>query len=272
MTYALIGYLAAVLMGGTLGLLGGGGSVLTLPILVYLFAVEPMQATTYSLAVVGITAFAGCLRYLQRGLIDGRAMLIFGLPALAGVLLSRLLIVPNLPETIWQSGSFTVTRDLLIMLIFAVILLLAAGSMIIGRRETESPADPTASTLPGVRGVVIAGLQGIGVGCLTGLVGAGGGFLIVPALVVLLKMPMRHAIGTSLMIIAVNSLLGFAGDWLMGRAIDPRFLLTFAGLAILGMLVGVWLNERVAVATLKPLFGWFVLLVGIFVLLQELWL
>lgn len=261
---AVLGYLAAVLMGTTLGLIGGGGSILTVPILVYLFGVHPVFATAYSLFVVGLTGLIGSVGYMRRGQVDFRAVSIFGIPSLAGVFLTRRFLIPAVPDVIWSTGSVTVDKGLLIMLVFAVVMLLAAWSMIRGGREVSAPLE--GGTL--YRGP-IAALEGLAVGCVTGFVGAGGGFLIVPALVVLLRLPMKRAIGTSLLVIAIKSLVGFTGDLYASSDMDWFFLAGFSFLSILGIVVGVSLNHRIPAARLKPIFGWFILVMGSFILVKE---
>jgi uncharacterized membrane protein YfcA len=261
----VIGYIAAVLMGTTLGLIGGGGSILTVPILVYLFGVDPVRATGYSLFVVGATALVGAVRFVRSGLVDGRSILLFGIPSLIGVYAVRRLVVPNLPEVIASVNGFEVTRGLFVMIVFAVVMMVAAGSMIVSRRE-----DPPPDRLGSHRAAPLAALEGLVVGGVTGFVGAGGGFLIVPALVFLMGLPVRTAIGTSLLVITIKSLAGFGGELQASSGTDWRLLGIFSALAIAGILVGVELNHRVPANRLRPIFGWFVLAMGVAILLKEL--
>lgn len=261
----LIGYMAAVLMGATLGLIGGGGSILTVPILVYLLGVDPVRATGYSLFVVGLTALVGVVRYVRAGLVDYRSVLVFGLPALVGVYTVRRVVVPSLPEEIWRTGAFVVTRGLLVMLVFAIVMIVAAGSMIVSRR-----ADPPPDRMGTHRAAPLAMLEGIVVGSVTGFVGAGGGFLIVPALVFFMGLPVRKAIGTSLLVITINSLVGFTGDLQTSSGTRWALLGIFSTLSVVGILAGVELNHRVPAQRLRPIFGWFVLAMGVAILLKEL--
>jgi uncharacterized membrane protein YfcA len=258
------GWIAAVLMGVTLGLIGGGGSILTVPILVYLLDVEPVRATGYSLFVVGATALVGAIRFVRAGLVDGRSTIVFGLPALVGVYAVRRWLVPSLPDTLGTVGDFVVTKGLLVMLVFAVVMALAAGSMILSRRTDPESAAHRPRALP------VAMLEGLVVGGVTGFVGAGGGFLIVPALIFFRGLPVRTAIGTSLLVIAIKSLVGFVGELQGTSAVEWPLLAVFSLLAVGGILAGTELNHRVPATRLKPLFGWFVLAMAVVIFVQEL--
>ena len=253
-------------MGITLGVIGAGGSILTVPILAYLFGVNPTLATAYSLALVGATAATGGLRHFLRGDVDVEAVLTFGLPSMIGVYLARRYGLPMVPEVVGTMGSFQVTRDLLIMLVFAVFMLAAAMFMIRGR--AGSSEKPRRKLTTG--GVVLAGCEGLVVGGITGLVGAGGGFLIVPALVWLLGLPIKRAVTTSLTIIAIKSLIGFTGDLQGPQQIDWRFLLSLFGLSAVGILMGIRVGQNLQARHLQRGFGWFVLVTGVFVIAREL--
>jgi uncharacterized membrane protein YfcA len=258
----LSGFLAAVLIGVTLGLIGGGGSILTVPALVYLVGVAPVPATAYSLFVVGLTALVGAVAYMRQGLISYRTAVVFGIPSFVAVFLTRRFIVPALPEQLFTVAGIAVSRDLGIMLLFAVLMIVASLSMI--RRGTrEERSGEVEYNYP------VIFLEGLAVGVLTGLVGAGGGFLIIPALVVLARLPMKLAVGTSLLIIAVKSLIGFTGD-LVSMPIDWGFLALFSGFAILGILLGSWLTGFISGARLKPAFGWFTLAMGVSIIGREI--
>lgn len=262
MTLEIAGYIAAVLIGVSLGTIGGGGSILTVPVLVYLFGVAPLPATAYSLFIVGITALAGSFAYMRAREVDYRAALHFGVPSLVAVFLTRSMLVPALPDTLFSLAGMAVTRDLFIMLLFAALMLAASVSMI--RRTKPIVGTETRRAKP-----LLAVLEGVVVGVLTGLVGAGGGFLIIPALVLLGGLPMKQAVGTSLLIIAAKSLIGFTGDALR-VPMDWGFLATISALAILGIVLGALLARRLRPETLKPAFGWFTLLMGTAILFKEL--
>lgn len=258
----MIGFLAAVLIGVTLGLIGGGGSILTVPVLVYLLGVAPVPATAYSLFVVGLTALVGSVVYMRHGHVSYRTAVVFGLPAFIGVFLTRSVIVPALPEVLFSVGGVSVTRDLAVMLLFAVLMIAASFSMIRKSTRAEEETEPRYN-------YPIIVLEGIVVGVLTGLVGAGGGFLIIPALVVLARLPMKRAVGTSLLIIAAKSLIGFGGD-MMTMDVNWSFLTAFSVFAIAGIVLGTWLTRFVAGARLKPAFGWFTLVMGLYIIGNEM--
>lgn len=259
-----IGYLGAVLIGIVLGLIGGGGSILTVPVFVYLLYLNPVTATAYSLFVVGITALVGTIQNLRKGLVDIRTALVFAAPALVAVYATRRYLIPFIPENLFTINDFMVTKDIGIMVFFALIMLLASISMIQGKGEnSDSEKTKVVYNYP----LII--LEGSGVGLLTGLVGAGGGFLIIPALVLLAKLPMKEAVATSLFIIAIKSIIGFIGD-VENLKIDWSFLLIFSALSIGGIFIGIWLNRFIAGEKLKKYFGWFVLLMGIYILFKEL--
>jgi uncharacterized membrane protein YfcA len=261
----IAGYLAVVLVGISLGLIGGGGSILTLPILVYLFGVSPTVGTGYSLFIVGVAAAFGAFQYARQKLVNYKIGLIFALPAFLGVFLARKFIVPSLPDTIFEGQSFAFSKDTLIMMAFGVMMLAAAFSMIKGRKDTGLD-DTQVQTPP----LLLTVAEGLIVGAITGFVGAGGGFLIIPALVVLAKLPMKMAVGTSLMIIAIKSIFGFAGDITSGPPIEWAFLGLLTATALVGILVGSSLVKKIPGDKLKPAFGWFVLVMGGFVITMQL--
>lgn len=262
----LLGYLSALGMGLTLGLVGGGGSILTVPILVYLFHVSPVLSTVYSLLVVGLTSLIGSISHARQGNICFKTGVIFSIPAFLGVFLSRKYLVANLPE-ILILGELTISKDALIMSVFAVIMVLAAIMMI---RPQKTPEQPKEVHFWSPQNIAKIGAEGLIVGGVTGFVGAGGGFLIIPALVVLAGLPIKKAIGTSLMIIAAKSLLGILGDVALLQQADWGFLGIFSILAIGGILLGSYVARFVPSNKLKPAFGWFVLIMGGFILVKEL--
>lgn len=259
-----IGYFASILIGISLGLIGGGGSILTVPVLVYIFKMDAAAAAVYSLFVVGLTSAVGTVNYFKRGLVRLSTAFIFGIPSVAGVFISRLFIVPSIPERVFQAGQFTVTRHVLLMLLFALLMVGASYSMIKKNIEAEPPADKSGSD----KNYLLTLVQGFGTGIITGMVGAGGGFMIIPALVFVLKLPMKEAIGTSLLIIATNSLLGFAGS-AGSTLIHWPFLVTVASFAVAGIFIGNILSKKIDGARLKPAFGWFVLVMGLFIIIKE---
>jgi uncharacterized membrane protein YfcA len=259
-----LGYAGSIIMGLSLGLVGGGGSILTVPILVYLFGTNPITATAYSLFIVGSTALVGGAFYYRKGEVDLKTGLIFAVPSFIGVYLTRAYIVPNLPDPVFQMGSWAVSKPVLIMLVFATMMLAASISMIKTKKESIQKA-----ALSPINRFLLIATEGLIVGGVTGFVGAGGGFLIIPALVVLVGLPMKIAVGTSLFIIAAKSLIGFLGDLQQQTYIEWPLLATITGVAVIGLFVGVWLSEKVSEKGLKKGFGYFVLAMGAFILFDQ---
>ncbi|MBP6391799.1 MAG: sulfite exporter TauE/SafE family protein [Flavobacteriales bacterium] len=264
----ILGYIGAIIMGLSLGLIGGGGSILTVPILVYLFMVEPVLATAYSLFIVGLTSLVGSVSHMRMGNIHWRTALVFGIPSILAVYATRAWLVPALPDPIFDLGGVVLSKAVGILVLFALIMVAAAYSMI---RKPKAPLGPDerAEQAIAFNYPLILG-EGAVVGTITGLVGAGGGFLIIPALVLLAKLPMKQAVGTSLVIIAAKSLIGFTGDLKGNEAIDWNFLMIFSAIAIGGIIAGSILSKRIPNEKLKPAFGWFVLLMGIYIIGREL--
>ncbi len=258
----VFGYAASVIMGLLLGLIGGGGSILTVPILVYLFGVDPVLATAYSLFVVGLTSLAGSFSHFRAGNVRLKTALVFGLPSIAAVYAVRKFAVPYIPDPVFQAGQLVVAKGTLLMVLFAVLMLGASYSMI-------SPARPGKEKSENNTNYPLIFVEGLVVGGLTGLVGAGGGFLIIPALVLLAGLPMKQAVGTSLVIIALKSLIGFTGDLGAGQPIDYGFMLLFSAFAIVGILAGSYLSRYISNEKLKPAFGWFVLIMGVYIVIKE---
>ncbi|WP_339661644.1 sulfite exporter TauE/SafE family protein [Croceibacter atlanticus] len=259
----ILGYIGALLIGLVLGLIGGGGSILTVPILVYALALNPVVATAYSLFVVGATSLVGAVKNMMKGMVDFKTAIIFAIPAFIAVYLTRAFLIPAIPEELFTVSDFMVTKNLAIMLFFAIIMLLASVSMIRNKRkETDEDAEITYN-------YPLIIVEGLVVGTITGIVGAGGGFLIIPALVLLAKLPMKKAVATSLFIIAIKSLIGFLGD-VQNLEIDWPFLLIFTGISIVGIFIGIWLNKFIDGKKLKKAFGWFVLVMGIYIIYKEI--
>jgi uncharacterized membrane protein YfcA len=261
----ILGYLASVVMGISLGMIGGGGSILTVPILVYLFGVGPVLATAYSLFIVGLTALFGGIFYLRRGDVDIKTGIIFAIPSFVGVYATRAWVVPSLPPEILNIGGFVLTKPLLIMLVFSVLMVAASFSMIRSKASNVQPAH-----LGFIKRTLLIGTEGLVVGAITGFVGAGGGFLIIPALVVLVGLPMKIAVGTSLFIIASKSLLGFVGDLQQHVEIDWFLLASIASIAVVGLIFGMKMSSVISDRALKKGFGWFVLVMGSVILVDQL--
>jgi uncharacterized membrane protein YfcA len=328
----IIGYFAAILIGFTLGLIGGGGSILTVPVLVYIFQIDPVLSTGYSLFVVGISSVVGALSYMKKGLLSYRTAIVFAIPSFIAVFLTRKFLMPAIPDRLFSIGNldittdfffvlaliiilfgfgflifknsekigkqyskvlglmipaaimvyimrqfvipaiphelivignFVLTKNIGIMIFFSIIMILSAYSMIKGNKKyTPKPEGDISFNYP----LIVT--EGAIVGTITGIVGAGGGFLIIPALVLLANLPMKMAVGTSLLIISVKSLIGFLGD-VANQTIDWKFLLIFSSLSIGGIFVGTYTTRYISAEKLKRGFGWFILAMGIYIFIKE---
>jgi uncharacterized membrane protein YfcA len=343
----LTGYAGALVVGAVLGVLGGGGSILTIPLLVYLFDLPPLEATGYSLFIVGVSSLAGVAGSIRRGWLNYRVAFVFVAPSLLAVYLTRHYLLPSLPQTFLIQGGprtsllflllavtvlafwllrharwkrpgihralllavpaaiavyvmrravlpslpaegfmlagFEISRDLALMLLLAIVMLVTGAAMLRGRARpdddlheatgapdaAESPSRGPDNSIPNRYAGFILGVQGLGVGALTGLIGAGGGFLITPALILLARLPVRHAVGTSLLIIAINSLTGFLGD--LHRATpDWSLLLTLTALALAGVTFGSAMAARVPATHLRRALGILLTVMAVFILIAEL--
>lgn len=256
-----IGYLASVVIGISLGLIGGGGSILTIPILVYLFKIDPKLATSYSLFIVGITALSGCFSHYRMGNLKIKSALFFAIPSVFSILVIREVIILKIPNVIFTINDFQVTKNFLIMIVFALLMIAASISMI----YKNSPQLESSKT-----NYLQLAIIGAIVGLVTGFLGAGGGFLIIPALLFFANLPMKQAVGTSLLIIFINSSIGFAGDLYIGTPINYTFLLSITAIAFIGMLIGSFLSKKIDGNKLKPIFGWFILVMGIYIVIREI--
>ncbi len=258
----LAGYILFALAGICLGLIGSGGSILTVPIMVYLFHLDPAIATSYSLFIVGITSMNGAILNYLKGNTRMSLALPLGFISPLTVFIIRRFIFPRIPDHIMYIGRWEITRSLLIMVPFALLMFISALSML----SKQQPA--STARIRGRKQYLSLAVFGVGIGCITGFLGSGGGFIIVPALVVALKVPMKEAVGTSLLIIAVNSLIGFSGD--IGHyAFNWPFLLSVTGLSIAGIFAGNRLSSRIPPHKLKTAFGWFILVMGLYIIVKE---
>ena len=257
----ILGYIGALIVGLVLGLIGGGGSILTVPLLVYLLGYNPVVATAYSLFVVGTTSMVGTYQKYKKGLVDFKTGLAFTFPSFLAVYFSRRYFVPGIPETLFSIGDFELSKGMGIMIFFAIIMLLASYSMIKKGKNNKvlSKPQPYYKTF----------IQGLLIGTITGIIGAGGGFLYVPALVLWANIPMKKAVGTSLIIVTINSLIGFTGD-VQTLNIEWTFLLIFTLISILGIVIGVFLSKFISGEKLKKSFGFFVLIMAVYIIYKEL--
>lgn len=259
----IIGFTASIFIGVSLGLIGGGGSILTLPVMVYLLHISPVISTAYSLFVVGTTSLVGSASFMQKKLVNYRAALVFAIPSFTTVFLTRKFLVPAIPNPLISLSGFEISKNVGIMVFFALIMLAASYSMIKSKKQEDESDDSTLKF-----NYPMIALEGGLVGILTGIVGAGGGFLIIPALVLFARLPMKMAVGTSLLIIAAKSLIGFLGD-LSNLNVDWSFLLPFTALSVVGIFVGTYLSKFIPGEKLKKAFGWFVLVMGIYIISKE---
>ncbi|MEY2963712.1 MAG: hypothetical protein RL754_973 [Bacteroidota bacterium] len=263
----IAGYIASVFIGISLGLIGGGGSILTVPVLVYLFGIGAEMSTAYSLFIVGSTALVGGIRNATLGNVNYKTALVFTPPAFIAVYATRAYLVPAIPDHIMTVGGFDLTKDIAIMVFFAIVMLAASVSMIRNKRKDAEGVEEDAEPQFNIPAIIA---EGAVVGVLTGIVGAGGGFLIIPALVLFAKLPMKKAVGTSLLIIAAKSLIGFIGDvQRFGSELDWTLLLTVTAIAIAGIFIGIYLTKFIDGKKLKKGFGWFVLVMAVYIILKQ---
>ena len=256
----ILGYVGALFIGLVLGLTGGGGSILTVPILVYLMSINPVTATAYSLFIVGTTSTFGAIQNYRKNLVDIKNGFIFAIPSFIAVYLTRKYIVPEIPKVIIES-PILITKDTFLMLFFAVIMVFGALSVLKKKSQNTNSEEK--------RNLILIGIQTFTIGIIIGLVGAGGGFLIIPSLILFAKLPMRKAVGTSLFIIAMNSLVGFIGD-VQNLEIDWLFLLTFSAISVVGIFTGMYLTKYTNESQLKKIFAYFVLVMAAIILLKEM--
>jgi hypothetical protein len=256
----ILGYVGALFIGLVLGLTGGGGSILTVPILVYLMSINPVTATAYSLFIVGTTSTFGAIQNYRKNLVDIKNGFIFAIPSFIAVYLTRKFIVPRIPEIIIES-PILITKETFLMLFFAVIMVFGALSVLKKKSQITNNEEK--------RNLFLIGIQTFTIGIIIGLVGAGGGFLIIPSLILFAKLPMRKAVGTSLFIISMNSLVGFIGD-VQNLEIDWMFLLTFSAISVVGIFIGMYLTKYTNESQLKRIFAYFVLLMAAIILLKEM--
>ncbi|WDF54175.1 sulfite exporter TauE/SafE family protein [Mucilaginibacter sp. KACC 22063] len=259
-----IAYFASALIGISLGLIGGGGSIMTVPVLVYFFGTTPLLATSYSLFIVGSTSLVGAINNYRKGFVSIKTALLFGTSSIITVFLTRKFIIPLIPKQILVVGNFQLTSNILTMVLFAILMVFAASAMI-SNGSQRNKIEPGSKKLNVLK---LLG-YGVGIGLATGMLGAGGGFLLIPTLVLLVGLPMKEAVGTSLLIIALNSLIGFAGD--IGHFnIDWLLLFRITAIAVAGIFVGSYIGKSIDGSKLKKGFGWFVLVMGIYIIVKEL--
>lgn len=258
----IVGYIGALIVGITLGLIGAGGSILTVPIFVYLFGIEAaVTAPAYSLFVVCVSSSIGTFIKSRQKEVNFKTAFFFGVPTIIAIYLTRKFLVPILPNIFLSIGDFELTKRFVIMGLFSVVMIGAALIMIKGSKKINE-----IKLLK--KNHFLNFLGGLGIGSLSGIVGAGGGFMIIPALLKLGNLTMKTAIGTSLAIIAINTFFGFIGS-IGSITIQWQILLTFTAIAAVGILVGNLLGKKINGSKLKKGFGYFVLILGLLILLKE---
>ena len=258
----LLGYIMALFIGISLGLFGGGGSILAVPVLAYLFLLDEKVATAYSLFIVGFAALVGGIKQNINNNVDWITAVVFGIPALIGVWIVRHYVIPELPDVLFDIGDFAISRRMGMFGVFIVLMVAAALSMLKENMRKGGSGDISYN-------YPLILIEGLIVGAVTGLVGAGGGFLIIPALVVLTNLDIKKAIGTSLVIIALKSILGFFLADALIMSIDWNFLIVFTSITITGIFLGVYIGNFIDGNKLKKGFGYFILAMSIFMFIIE---
>jgi uncharacterized membrane protein YfcA len=254
------GYCLSIFIGFSLGLIGGGGSILTIPVLVFFFNIDPELATTYSLFIVGLTAISGSIPHYRMHDIDYKMVFLFGIPSVIVLFIMRRWLLALIPVTILHVGTLVLTKSLFILIVFTVMMLIAGWSMIRKKNSHASPKEKQSFT----RLITEGGITG----AITGFIGIGGGFIIVPSLVLFAGLPMKKAIGTSLIIITVNCIVGILGNLEAAASLDYFFLSTFAAFAIIGILAGTWTIQFIPDKKLTPIFGWIILAMSVVVFIR----
>jgi uncharacterized protein len=264
----IFAYVLALFVGLTLGLVGAGGSILTLPILVKVAGIEPSHAITYSMFIVGITAMVGAINYYRKGQMHVLTAMIFFLPSFLTVFVMRRFLMRLIPDDIWEFDTFILTKNILIFFIFGIVMFFAALSMITKKINQDIENQDIKNIKFNYLSISV---QGVIIGIVTGMVGAGGGFLIIPSLIRFAKLPLRLTIGTSLLIITLNSFTGFIIDARKKSfPIDWQFLLTFSSIAIIGIIIGLYISNFIKADLLKKIFGYFVMIMALYIIGQEI--
>jgi uncharacterized membrane protein YfcA len=256
---------ASMAIGLSLGLIGAGGSILTIPVFVYVLKKDPISSSVYSMFVVGMSSMAGSIQSMINKLVDFKAAIAFGIPSVIGVFIARKAIFPLIPAELFSVGSFTLSKNILFMLCLAFLMFFAALRMLKPVMKNDQAEE---KERPATIWIVVRGLF---VGTITGLLGIGGGFLIVPALYFLVNLPVKRAIGTALIIITINSLFGFLNSY-STMDIDWLLLVKFSLGATAGILIGTKLSQKIPGTYLKKVFGWCILSMSFYIVYKQLFL
>ena len=258
-------FAASLAIGLSLGLIGAGGSILTIPVFVYVLKKDPLSSGVYSMFVVGTSALAGSIQSMFNKLVDFKTTLAFGIPSVVGVLIARKLIFPSIPEQLFFTESFIISKEVAFMLCLAGLMFLSAFRML---KPAMSGTQLATVEQPAMTLLLLRGLL---VGILTGLLGIGGGFLIVPALYFWAGLPVKQAIGTALLIITTNSLFSFLTSY-SSMDLDWLLLLKFSLGAVAGIVIGTKLSAKISGDWLKKIFGWFILTVSCYIVYKQFFL
>ena len=262
-----IGFAGAIVVGLLVVLIGAGGSILTVPVLVYLFHLSPVVATGYALLIVGTTSIISTLSYIKRKMVNYRIAIIFGIPSVSAVYLTRRFMLPALPDEMFSFGEYVITKDAFLMLLMGVLIFVSATTMVMVKRNYYDEEELNLNSFYYTRMILIEGLI---IGILTGLVGTGGGFMIIPALVIMCNLPIKTAIGTALLIASAKSGIGFLGETATDADIDYELIFQFTCFALVGIAIGTFFSDKVSGYKLRHIFGYFLYLVGAVILLKEL--
>ena len=254
-------YAASFAIGISLGLIGAGGSILTIPVFVYVLKKDPLSSGVYSMFVVGVSAMAGSIQSMINKVVDLKTAIMFGAPSIVGVFVARKFIFPSIPAEFSIIGSLTVSKEILFMLCFAALMFLAAIKML-RPLHVEEPSAAKPSVVPLL-------LRGLLVGIITGLLGIGGGFLIVPALYLWARLPVKQAIGTALLVIATNSLFSFLTSY-SSTNIEWTLLTRFSIGAVIGIAIGTSLSKKCSGDQLKKVFAFFILAISVYIGYKQL--
>lgn len=259
----LTGYLATVLIGISLGFIGAGGSILCVPVMVYLFSIKPMEASSYSLFIVGMSSAVGVFTNSRKRLVQFNIALTMGLFSIAGVFVTRSLIMPAIPSNLGTVGHYAIKKSFASMVLFALLMLCASYSMTRDAVMKNSRQENGKQ-----KNIIKLSLCGIAIGFTAGLSGIGGGFLLIPSLVLFAGLPMKEAVATSLLIITMNCIIGFVTD-ANHFSFDWNFLLKLTAFAVLGIVTGIFLSRKMQSLDLKKIFGWLVMVIGSSILIKE---
>ncbi|MCO5247822.1 MAG: sulfite exporter TauE/SafE family protein [Chitinophagales bacterium] len=258
----IIGYILSFLTGAVINLLGGGGSIMTVPILVYLFKVDPYLATSYSMFLVGISSWLATIDNAKKKMIIYKLAIVFAIPDLIVTYVIRKFLLPILPNIFFTYENITVTKQSVIMLIFAGLMIVASVNSL-RSKKAPSTVRPIKFNYP----LII--VQGMLVGLVTGLVGAGGGFLIIPAFVISSRVPMNIAIYTSSLVIAISTTIGFLGDFNPELNIDWRFLLVYTFITIAGVFAINPFKKKIGNQALRKTFGYMIFVLSLVIFYIE---